>query len=139
MQWLFLAGAVLSEVAATLCLRVAAAGRRGFYAAVAVGYVLAFVFLTLALRVGIGLGVAYGIWAAAGVALTAIASHVLGPWPLIVDTVSVRLCRFRKRSGACGFVGVRADVADRGVAPASVVAVRPPEHGPVGGGLVRER
>ncbi|MFP5199931.1 GNAT family N-acetyltransferase, partial [Micrococcus luteus] len=42
-----------------------------------------------------------------------------GPWPLIVDTVSVRLCRFRKRSGACGFVGVRADVADRGVAPAS--------------------
>ena len=62
-----------------------------------------------------------------------------GPWPLIVDTVSVRLCRFRKRSGACGFVGVRADVADRGVAPASVVAVRPPEHGPVGGGLVRER
>ena len=64
---------------------------------------------------------------------------VEGPWPLIVDTVSVRLCRFRKRSGACGFVGVRADVADRGVAPASVVAVRPPEHGPVGGGLVRER
>ena len=63
----------------------------------------------------------------------------VGPWPLIVDTVSVRLCRFRKRSGACGFVGVRADVADRGVAPASVVAVRPPEHGPVGGGLVRER
>lgn len=63
----------------------------------------------------------------------------LGPWPLIVDTVSVRLCRFRERSGACGFVGVRADVADRGVASASVVAVRPPEHGPVGGGLVRER
>lgn len=62
-----------------------------------------------------------------------------GPWPLIVDTVSVRLYRFRERSGACGFVGVRADVADRGVAPASVVAVRPPEHGPVGGGLVRER
>lgn len=61
-----------------------------------------------------------------------------GPWPLIVDTVSVRLCRFRERSGARGFVGVRADVADRGVAPASVVAVRPPEHGPVGGGLVRE-
>ncbi|KWW33315.1 MULTISPECIES: DMT family transporter [Actinomycetes] len=82
MQWLFLAGAVLSEVAATLCLRVAAAGRRGFYAAVVVGYVLAFVFLTLALRVGIGLGVAYGIWAAAGVALTAIASHVLFKEPL---------------------------------------------------------
>ena len=82
MQWLFLAGAVLSEVAATRCLRVAAAGRRGFYAAVVVGYVLAFVFLTLALRVGIGLGVAYGIWAAAGVALTAIASHVLFKEPL---------------------------------------------------------
>jgi GNAT superfamily N-acetyltransferase len=77
-----------------------------------------------------GLVGAAGIIAAAG---------VIGPWPLIVDTVSVRLCRFRERSGACGFVGVRADVADRGVAPASVVAVRPPEHGPVGGGLVRER
>ena len=51
-------------------------------AAVVVGYVLAFVFLTLALRVGIGLGVAYGIWAAAGVALTAIASHVLFKEPL---------------------------------------------------------
>lgn len=71
--------------------------------------------------------------------LASLVSLVKGPWPLIVDTVSVRLCRFRKRSGACGFVGVRADVADRGVAPASVVAVRPPEHGPVGGGLVRER
>ena len=38
-----------------------------------------------------------------------------------------------------GFVGVRAHVADRGVASAGVVAVRPPEHGPVGGGLVGER
>lgn len=77
MQWLFLAGAVLSEVAATLCLRMAATGRRAFYAAVATGYVLAFGFLTMALQAGIGLGVAYGIWAAAGVALTAIASRVL--------------------------------------------------------------
>lgn len=82
MQWLFLVGAVLFEVTATLCLRMAATGRRAFYAAVATGYVLAFAFLTLALRSGLGLGVAYGIWAAAGVALTAIASRVLFKEPL---------------------------------------------------------
>lgn len=82
MAWLFLACAVLCEVAATLCLRVAAAGRRSFYAAVAVGYVAAFGCMTQALDGGIGLGVAYGIWAATGVALTALASKVLFGEPL---------------------------------------------------------
>jgi small multidrug resistance pump len=76
MGWLFLAAAVLSEVAGTLSLRVAANGRKAWYAAVAVGYLLAFVFLALTLARGLGLGVVYGIWAAAGVALTAIACRV---------------------------------------------------------------
>lgn len=53
--------------------------------------------------------------------------------------MSFRLCRFRERSGDDGLIGVRADVADRGVPAAGVVAVGPPEHGPVGGGLVGER
>ena len=60
-----------------------------------------------------------------------------------MDTVSFRLCRFREGSSrGCrvgGLVSVRCDLADRGVPPSGVVAVRPPEHGPVGGGLVRER
>jgi hypothetical protein len=38
---------------------------------------------SLALNEGLGLGVAYGIWAAAGVALTAVASKILFKEPLI--------------------------------------------------------
>ena len=82
MQWLFLFGAIGFEVAATISLRLAALGRSAWYAAVAVGYVVAFTFLTLTLDEGMGLGVAYGIWAAAGVALTAVASRLLFDEPL---------------------------------------------------------
>ena len=82
MSWLFLTLAIVSEVAATLSLKVASAGRSRWYVAVATGYVLAFSFLSLALREGLALGVAYGIWAAAGVALTAIASRALFAEPL---------------------------------------------------------
>ena len=77
MQWLFLAGAIIFEVIGTLSLRMAATGQRAYYAAVTVGYFLAFTFLALTLDEGLGLGVAYGIWAASGVALTAIASKAL--------------------------------------------------------------
>lgn len=80
--WLLLVGAILSEVTATLSLRVAAGGRRAWYAVVVVGYVVAFGLLSLALDRGLGLGVAYGIWAAAGVALTAVASRLLFGEPL---------------------------------------------------------
>jgi small multidrug resistance pump len=82
MQWLFLAGAIVFEVMGTLALRMAATGQRAYYAAVAAGYLLTFVFLSLALGEGLGIGVAYGIWAASGVALTAIASRVLFEEPL---------------------------------------------------------
>ena len=75
--YLSLAGAVVCEVVATLCLRMAPTGRRIWYAPVAVGYLIAFVMLSITLNEGLGLGVAYGIWAAAGVALTAIASKYL--------------------------------------------------------------
>ncbi|MDY6995569.1 MAG: SMR family transporter [Actinomycetota bacterium] len=77
MQYLLLVGAIVTEVAATLSLRVAARGRTPFYAVVVVGYALAFTMLTGSLRMGMPLGAAYGIWAAAGVALTAAASWVL--------------------------------------------------------------
>ena len=42
-----------------------------------VGYVTAFTLLSLTLAQGVPLGVAYGIWAASGVALTAILSKFL--------------------------------------------------------------
>ena len=76
MMWLLLAGAILSEVCATLLLRVASTGKRRWYIPVGVGYFLAFTLLTFTLDQGMSLGVAYGIWAAAGVALTAVGSRV---------------------------------------------------------------
>ncbi|NMN95794.1 DMT family transporter [Antrihabitans stalactiti] len=77
MQYLLLAAAIVFEVIATLSLRVAATGRSRFYAVVVGGYIAAFVSLLAALREGIPLGIAYGIWAAVGVALTAVASKFL--------------------------------------------------------------
>ena len=71
LSWTLLVAAILSEVGATLSLKVAATGRPRWYAAVAAGYIAAFGMLSLALNEGMALGVAYGIWAAAGVALTA--------------------------------------------------------------------
>ena len=82
MQWLFLALGIVLEVAGTLSLRMAATGRKVWFAAVAIGYVGAFAALTLTLAEGLGIGVAYGIWAAVGVALTAIASRFLFKEPL---------------------------------------------------------
>ena len=82
MAYLFLLGAIIAEVSATLSLRMAATGVRAYYAAVAGGYLLAFAFLTLALNEGLGLGVAYGIWGALGVALTALLSALLFAEPL---------------------------------------------------------
>ena len=76
--WLLLTGAIVSEVTATLSLRAAAVGgRKRWYAVVAVGYLTAFSLLALTLGEGMALGVAYGVWAAAGVALTAVASAIL--------------------------------------------------------------
>lgn len=75
-QWIFLIGAIISEVAATLSLK-AGMDNPLFYIVVAIGYGAAFVFLTKALKLGMALGVAYGIWAASGVALTAIFSKII--------------------------------------------------------------
>ena len=82
MQWLYLLLAILFEVASTLALRVAAGGRRTWYVGVLTGYAISFVLLTLALHEGLGIGVAYGIWSAVGVALTAVASRWLFDEPL---------------------------------------------------------
>lgn len=79
MIWLMLGAAIVFEVSATLCLRMASVegAKPGWYVPVVGGYVLAFTSLALALAHGMPLGVAYGIWAAAGVALTALVSHWL--------------------------------------------------------------
>lgn len=82
MTWIFLVGAIMAEVTGTLSLRKAALAERRWYAVVAIGYVLALVLLAAALGAGLGLGVAYGIWAAAGIALTAVLSRLLFNEPL---------------------------------------------------------
>jgi small multidrug resistance pump len=81
-EWLYLSAAIVIEVGSTLSLRVASAGRHRWYVAVVLGYVTSFVLLSLALHEGMGIGVAYGVWTAAGVALTALASRALFDEPL---------------------------------------------------------
>ena len=74
--WAFLAGAIASEVTGSLSLK-GALERPVLYILVAAGFVLAFVFLAQVLRRGLPIGVAYGIWGAAGVAATAILSTAI--------------------------------------------------------------
>lgn len=79
--WAYLVVAIFCELVATLSLRNAVESPR-WYAVVVPGYLVAFVFLSLALAEGMALGVAYGVWTAAGVALTALFSRVLFKEPL---------------------------------------------------------
>ncbi|WP_066039728.1 DMT family transporter [Herbiconiux solani] len=75
-RWLLLAGAIALEVMATLSLR--AAIDAPWWAVLAVvGYGGAFVALSMLLRMGTPIGVVYGIWAAAGVALTAVLGSIV--------------------------------------------------------------
>lgn len=80
-KWVFLAGAILSEVTASVSLQ-AAQDHPGWYVLVGIGYVVAFTLLGLVLRQGMALGAAYGIWGAMGVALTAVFAAVLFGQPL---------------------------------------------------------
>lgn len=73
MQWIFLLGAIAAEVFATTSLKFS----EGFTKLlpsifVVAGYSTAFFLLSQSLVRGMDLGVAYGLWAALGVALVAI-------------------------------------------------------------------
>lgn len=74
--WMFLGVAILCEVAGSLSLR-AALDAPGLYPVVVLAYVAAFACLAQVLRSGFGIGMAYGIWGACGVALTALGSAML--------------------------------------------------------------
>ena len=78
MTWLLLALAIASEVTATLSLR-ASEGlrRRRWIPVIVVGYLAAFTLLGTILALGMPVGVAYGIWAAVGVALTAVLGRLI--------------------------------------------------------------
>nr|WP_090277331.1 SMR family transporter [Mycolicibacterium komanii]CRL71667.1 transporter small multidrug resistance (SMR) family protein [Mycolicibacterium komanii] len=85
-KWALLSGAIVVEVAATLSLR-ASQDHSAWLLVVVAGYVAAFTFLTLVLRAGMPVGVAYGIWGAVGTAGTAVLAAVLFndpfTWPII--------------------------------------------------------
>ncbi len=66
-----LGAAVACEVAASLSLK-AALEDPAWYVLVVTGYAAAFTLLAAVLRLGTPLGVAYGVWAALGVTLTAL-------------------------------------------------------------------
>ena len=77
MTWLLLACAIILEAAATMSLRASEGLRKKrWIAPVAVFYLSAFGLLTVALAAGMPVGIAYGIWAACGVALTAVGARV---------------------------------------------------------------
>lgn len=74
--WLWLGGGIIAEATGSLSLR-AAVTNPIFYAVVAAGFLLAFYCLARCLQAGFSLGAAYGIWGAAGVALTSAGAAVI--------------------------------------------------------------
>ena len=78
MMWLALAGAIIIEVCATLSMRASDGFRnRAWIVPVVLGYLASFALLWLTLRLGMPVGIAYGVWTACGVALVAVADRVL--------------------------------------------------------------
>ncbi len=75
--WLFLALAIVAEVTGTMSLRMAVRSNKAWYVSVVLSYLFAFTMLALTINGGMALGVAYGIWTAIGVALTAILGRLL--------------------------------------------------------------
>jgi small multidrug resistance pump len=84
-KWALLFAAIAVEVAATLSLR-ASQDHSAWLAVVVAGYAGSFVLLTMVLRAGMPVGVAYGIWGASGTAATAVlATAIFGDaftWPI---------------------------------------------------------
>lgn len=75
-RWTLLGTAIAMEVIGTLSLR-ASQDSSLWLITVVLGYLSAFVLLALTLREGMPVGVAYGIWAASGIALTAVLAAFL--------------------------------------------------------------
>lgn len=75
-KWGLLLGAISTEVTATLSLR-ASLHQTALLVVVVIGYLASFCFLTLVLRAGMPVGVAYGIWGALGTAVTTVLATVI--------------------------------------------------------------
>jgi small multidrug resistance pump len=91
-KWVLLFAAIAVEVAATLSLR-ASQDHSAWLVVVVAGYVGSFVLLTMVLRTGMPIGVAYGIWGACGTAATAVLAAVIYgdpfTWPIVAGIVLI--------------------------------------------------
>ena len=77
MHWIYLAVAIVGEVGGTTALKASEGFTRPLFSALAVvGYVIAFYFLAIVLK-SVPVGIAYAIWAGAGVAAVAVIGVVL--------------------------------------------------------------
>ena len=84
-MWLALATAIGVEVFATLGLRASEGFRRkAWILPVVAAYLASFYLLWLTLRLGMPVGIAYGVWSACGVALVAVIARYLFGDPLTV-------------------------------------------------------
>ena len=82
-MWLWLAVAIVAEVSGTVALRFSDGFSRLWPSVIVViGYGVAFYSLSRALSAGISIGVAYGIWSAAGVSIIAIIGALFLSEPL---------------------------------------------------------
>ncbi len=85
-KWALLIAAIVIEVAATLSLR-ASQDHSAWLIVVVSGYAGAFVLLTMVLRTGMPVGVAYGVWGAMGTAGTAVLAAMIFDdpftWPIV--------------------------------------------------------
>jgi small multidrug resistance pump len=81
--WAFLAFAIATEITGTMMMRVSEGfRRRRWILPVALAYAASFVFLGLTLAHGMPVGLAYGVWSAVGVAVTAVLGRLLFRDPL---------------------------------------------------------
>lgn len=89
MSWLALFAGIVVEVCSTLGLRASDGFRkRRWIAPVVVGYVVSFALVWLSLRLGMPVGIAYGVWSACGVALVAVMARILFDEPLTPTMVA---------------------------------------------------
>ncbi|SER34647.1 MULTISPECIES: DMT family transporter [Lentzea] len=84
MLYLYLAAAIVGEIAATVSLKLSEGFSRLWPSVVVVvGYAIAFTALSRALKLGMPVGVAYAVWSAIGVAAVA----VIG-WKFLGETLN---------------------------------------------------
>jgi len=83
MSGVWLASAIAVELVGTLSLRASDGMRKRLWLLpMVIAYLLSFFFLSMSLNAGMHVGVAYGIWVAAGIAMVALLARVIWKDPL---------------------------------------------------------